>query len=43
MMNFEEAQKDPYMPLRMVTLLYELYCDQYGLTLESIELKEVKK
>lgn len=44
-MNLEEAKKDPDMPLRIVNLLYELYCDQYGLTLESVIVtdKEVRK
>lgn len=38
--NLEEAKKDPEMPLRIVTLLYELYADQYGLTLESITVTD---
>lgn len=41
-MNLDEAKRNPDMPLRIATLLYELYCDQHGLTLESIALTERK-
>lgn len=42
-MNLEEAKKNPDMPLRIAKLLYELYCDQYGLTLESITVTGKKE
>lgn len=42
-MNLEEAKKDPNMPLKIAKLLYELYADQYGLTLESITVRDKKE
>lgn len=42
-MNLETARNDPNMPLRILTLLHELYADQYGLKLESITITEKKE
>ena len=40
MTNFENAKKDPNLALRIATVLYELYADQHGLTLESITVTD---
>lgn len=41
--TLEDAKNDPDMPLRIATLLYELYADQHGLTLESITVTDKKE
>ena len=42
-MNLEEAKKNPDIPVRIATLLYELYADQCGLYLGSIAITKKKE
>ena len=42
LMGIEDVRNDPDSALKIATLLYELYADQYGLKLESITVTDRK-